>query len=155
MWPAPTSDKVPDRCFGNCGAGCGTFFGVCGGGHWTVEPLNQLQFLGNTLQERCSAGRIELGVFPRYAAMVKWTYHGVFSPACAVHDSLCENQSNPLNHIPVLKQAWCLLAATPVAPVICDFAAPRTWSYSELEVGTTLFPTAIISNPDAPVCGEP
>jgi hypothetical protein len=155
VWQAPTTDKVPDRCLGNCGAGCGTFFGVCGGGHWTMSTLNEPQLLGTTLREVCSEGQTQLGVFPRYSAMVTWTYHGVFSVGCWDHDSSCQNQLNPLNWIRGIKDVWCLVSAGAALPDICVGARPQTWSYSELEMGTTLFPTAIIFDPGAPACGEP
>jgi hypothetical protein len=87
--------------------------------------------------------------------MVQWTYHGIVSAACWEHDHGCRNQRNPLNHIPILKEVWCTISAGPVAPVICVDAKPQTWSYAELEAGTTMFPTAIVTNPDAPACSEP
>jgi hypothetical protein len=82
--------------------------------------------------------------------MVRWTYHGVESPACIAHDSLCRSWVGSRF---LLGALFCGIAVLgPFDYTICESARPWTWSYEEPEVGRAMFPTAIIDNPDAPAC---
>ena len=154
VWPAPQPKKA-NNCFGNCGGGCGTFLGVCGtnGGNWTSEVTGELRHVDDALLEVCSGGTLQLGVFPRYASTVRWTYHGVESPSCMAHDSLCRSWAGRLPFL--IGKIFCGAAALgPYSYTICESARPWTWSYEESVVGRTMFPTAIVDNPDAPACGQ-
>jgi len=151
VWPAPQPKKAND-CFGNCGGGCGTFLAVCGtnGGNWTSEVIGALQRIDDALQDVCVGDRRLIGVFPRYGATVRWTYHGVESPSCIAHDDLCRSW---IGRRPVLGTIFCGIAiAGPYTYTICESARPWTWSYQEPAIGRARFPVSIVDNPDALPC---
>ena len=89
----PDPDRV-DNCFGNCGAGCGTFFNPCGGPHyWEHSVVSAPQYVGDDWEPVCNGGSSWFVVRPRYTAVARWTYHGLKSSKCEEHDGTCRNLS--------------------------------------------------------------
>ncbi|MEQ1573721.1 MAG: BACON domain-containing carbohydrate-binding protein, partial [Vicinamibacterales bacterium] len=148
LTPAPDPGKVDD-CFGNCGAGCGTFFNPCGGEHyWSREQLSAPQYVGDDWLPVCAGAGSWFEVRARYTAVARWTYHGLKSSKCVEHDETCRM----LDFIPGLDKVACLITAGLVGLNglnYCDGARPFEWSYEFVDQGVSK-PIAFIDASNVP-----
>ncbi len=137
-WASVPDPERAGQCWGNCGAGCGTFANPCGGEHrWEHELLTEPTYVGDDWIPMCAGDASWWEVRPRYTALARWTFHGLKSRSCEEHDETCRNLDF-VPHLPADKLA-CTLTAVLVAfnGSYCAGARPFDWSYDIFDVGHT------------------
>ena len=135
---APQPSKVPDQCFGNCGAGCtskligGFFPSPCESpDFWSLELVSahtSPALVGSDTREECIGPEAYSNEYDVYAGTVRWTYHGVWTQACEDHDWAM--RQNPID------------GAVGILPFMLGICAGptqhATWSYETLAIGLKL-----------------
>jgi hypothetical protein len=139
----PQDSKV-GGCFGNCGAGCSSFpIANCGPSGWTMELIGQPQYVADGLEEVCEGGRIVQHYYGMYVAAVKYTFTGMASATCAMHDASC--RGGILNATPGVGWLNCIWTFVKNrSPNYCSGAQQRTWSYTETVTSRTKQPIASV-----------